>query len=201
MNKNACCTCKVVLLIKPIAFLTFSLMLSWLILKSLKIIFFCFQTVLDDASGNDSVQNSRSDDRGASPLNLPQTVSSAANQEINTNAMTTSAMPPNLASTSAQSVLRTTVQLRQMVSSQLSGNTVAISQMSTTQYSTCVPVIQSLGDRVSPVVEDMTWVSFFYVFFFIVKKHDLKQQKRAICFARLLLNQLNSDVLRFTSRV
>ena len=115
--------------------------------------------------------------------------------------MTTSAMSQNLASTSAQSVLRTTVQLRQMVSSQLSGNTVAISQMSTTQYSTCVPVIQSLGDRVSPVVEDMTWVSFFYVFFFIVKKHDLKQQKRPICFARLLLNQLNSDVLRFTSRV
>ena len=166
MNKNACCTCKVVLLIKPIAFLTFSLMLSWLILKSLKLIFFCFQTILDDASGNDSVQNSRSDDRGASPLNLPQTVSSAANQEINTNAMTTSAMSQNLASTSAQSVLRTTVQLRQMVSSQLSGNTVAVSQMSTTQYSTCVPVIQSLGDRVSPVVEDMTWVSFFLCFFF-----------------------------------
>ena len=80
--------------------------------------------------------------------------------------MTTSAMSQNLASTSAQSVLRTTVQLRQMVSSQLSGNTVAVSQMSTTQYSTCVPVIQSLGDRVSPVVEDMTWVSFFFVFFF-----------------------------------
>ena len=166
MNKNACCTCKVVLLIKPIAFLTFSLMLSWLILKSLKIIFFCFQTILDDASGNDSVQNSRSDDRGASPLNLPQTVSSAANQEINTNAMTTSAMSQNLASTSAQSVLRTTVQLRQMVSSQLSGNTVAVSQMSATQYSTCVPVIQSIGDRVSPVVEDMTWVSFFLCVFF-----------------------------------
>ena len=163
--------------------------------------FFCFQTILDDASGNDSVQNSRSDDRGASPLNVPQTVSSAANQEINTNAMTTSAMSQNLASTSAQSVLRTTVQLRQMVSSQLSGNTVAVSQMSATQYSTCVPVIQSLGDRVSPVVEDMTWVSFFHVFFFIVEKHDLKQQKRPICFARLLLNQLNSDVLRFTSRV
>ena len=165
MNKNACCTCKVVLLIKPIAFLTFSLMLPWRILKSLKIIVFCFQTILDDASGNDSVQNSRSDDRGASPLNLPQTVSSAANQEINTNAMT-SAMSQNLASTSAQSVLRTTVQLRQMVSSQLSGNTVAVSQMSATQYSTCVPVIQSLGDRVSPVVEDMTWVSFFLCFFF-----------------------------------
>ena len=93
-------------------------------------------------------------------MNLPQTVSSAANQEINTNTMT-SAMSQNLASTSAQSVLRTTVQLRQMVSSQLSGNTVAVSQMSATQYSTCVPVIQSLGDRVSPVVEDMTWVSFF----------------------------------------
>ena len=165
MNKNACCTCKVVLLIKPIAFLTFSLMLPWRILKSLKIIVFCFQTILDDASGNDSVQNSRSDDRGASTLNLPQTVSSAANQEINTNAMT-SAMSQNLASTSAQSVLRTTVQLRQMVSSQLSGNTVAVSQMSTTQYSTCVPVIQSLGDRVSPAVEDMTWVSFFLCFFF-----------------------------------
>ena len=115
--------------------------------------------------------------------------------------MTTSAMPPNLASTSAQSVLRTTVQLRQIVSSQLSGNTVAISQMSTTQYSTCVPVIQSLGDRVSPAVEDMTWVSFFYAFFFIAEKHDLEQQKRPTCFARLLLNQLNSDVLRFTSRV
>ena len=140
-------------------------MLPWRILKSLKIIVFCFQTILDDASGNDSVQNSRSDDRGASPLNLPQTVSSAANQEINTNAMT-SAMSQNLASTSAQSVLRTTVQLRQMVSSQLSGNTVAVSQMSATQYSTCVPVIQSLGDRVSPVVEDMTWVSFFLCFFF-----------------------------------
>ena len=165
MNKNACCTCKVVLLIKPIAFLTFSLMLPWRILKSLKIIVFCFQTILDDASGNDSVQNSRSDDRGASTLNLPQTVSSAANQEINTNAMT-SAMSQNLASTSAQSVLRTTVQLRQMVSSQLSGNTVAVSQMSATQYSTCVPVIQSLGDRVSPAVEDMTWVSFFLCFFF-----------------------------------
>ena len=144
-------------------------------LKVSKNHFFCFQTILDDASGNDSVQNSRSDDRGASPLNLPQTVSSAANQEINTNAMT-SAMSQNLASTSAQSVLRTTVQLRQMVSSQLSGNTVAVSQMSASQYSTCVPVIQSLGDRVSPVVEDMTWVSFFYVFFFIVEKHDLKQQ-------------------------
>ena len=129
---------------------------------SKNLFFFCFKTILDDASGNDSVQNSRSDDRGASPLNLPQTVSSAANQEINTNAMTTSAMSQNLASTSAQSVLRTTVQLRQMVSSQLSGNTVAVSQMSATQYSTCVPVIQSLGDRVSPVVEDMTWVSFFF---------------------------------------
>ena len=158
MYKNACCTCKVVLLIKPIAFLTFLLMLPW----SLTIIGFCYQTILDDASGNDSVQNSRSDDRGASPLNLPQTVSSAANQEINTNAMTTSAMSQNLASISAQSVLRTTVQLRQMVSSQLSGHTVAVSQMSTTQYSTCVPVIQSLGDRVSPVVEDMTWVSFMF---------------------------------------
>ena len=132
------------------------------ILKSLKIIVFCFQTILDDASGNDSVQNSRSDDRGAFPLNLPQTVSSAANQEINTNAVQTSAMSQNLASTSAQSVLRTTVQLRQMVSSQLSGHTVAVSQMSTTQYSTCVPVIQSLGDRGSPVVEDMTWVSFMF---------------------------------------
>ena len=177
-------------------------MLSWLILVSKNLFFFfCFQTILDDASGNDSVQNSGSDDRGASPLNLPQTVSSAANQEINTNAMTTSAMSQNLASTSAQSVLRTTVQLRQMVSSQLSGNTVAVSQMSATQYSTCVPVIQSLGDRVSPVVEDMTWVSFFMFFFFIVEKHDLKQQKRPTCFARLLLNQWNSDVLRFTSRV
>ena len=162
MYKNACCTCKVVLLIKPIAFLTFSLMLPWSDLKVSKNYFFVFQTILDDASGNDSVQNSRSDDRGASPLNLPQTVSSAANQEINTNAVTTSAMSQNLASTSAQSVLRTTVQLRQMVSSQLSGHTVAVSQMSTTQYSTCVPVIQSLGERVSPVVEDMTWVSFIF---------------------------------------
>ena len=131
-------------------------------LKSLIILVFCLQTILDDASGNDSVQNSRSDNRGASPLNLLQTVGSAANQEINTNAVQTSAMSQNLASTSAQSVLRTTVQLRQMVTSQLSGHTVAVSQMSTTQYSTSVPVIQSLGDRVSPVVEDMIWVSFMF---------------------------------------
>ena len=39
----------------------------------------------------------------------------------------------------------------------------------------------------------------FYIF--RVEKNDLKQQKRPACLARLLLNQLNSDVLRFTSRV
>ena len=39
----------------------------------------------------------------------------------------------------------------------------------------------------------------FYIF--RVEKNDLKQQKRPACLARLLLNQLNSDALRFTTRV
>ena len=39
----------------------------------------------------------------------------------------------------------------------------------------------------------------FYVF--RVEKSDLKQQKRPTCFARLLLNQWNSDVVRLTTHV
>ena len=111
--------------------------------------------------------------------------------------MTTSAMSQNLASTSAQSVLRTTVQLRQMVSSQLSGNTVAVSQMSTTQYSTCVPVIQSIGDRVSPVVEDMTWVSFFLCFFFSQWKNMILSNKTPNLFCKIVAKPVEQRCFAF----
>lgn len=124
-------------------------------------------TILDDANGNG---NSRSADRDGSTSN-PST--STANQQINPvtagiqqNQVPGSTSSPyfpsstNSAQTSTQALLRTAVQLRQMVSSQLSGQTVAMSQVSqsTTQYS--VPVIQPVVqpyDRSSSFVEDMTW--------------------------------------------
>ena len=141
---------------------------------------FCYlQTILDDSNG--SSQNSRSTGGGVSPL--PATTL-AANQQGNSNAAAAisqnqtseSQLSPfssssTNASTSAQAMLRTTLQIRQMVAYQVSGQTVAMaatqaSERTTECSMTSIPVVQPVvpsNDRSSLFGQDMTWVS-----------HDLK---------------------------
>ena len=136
------------------------------------VISFYFQTILDDSNGNS--QNSRACESNGSPSSSS---TSAFNQQENPNAapgilqnqtsgsQLSPYFPPSTnAPTGTQAILRTTVQMRQMVTAKLSGQTVA---MATTQASQrtvecCVPVNRSAlpsNDRSSPFVQDMMWVS------------------------------------------
>ena len=135
---------------------------------------FYFQTILDDSNG--SLQNSR----GGSTSSLLPAVTSISNQQVNSNAVTTAgvsqsqtseAMPPPYfppltnTLTTTEATLRTTMQIRQLVSCQLSGQTVTMSTVQASQStSECsIPVIQPAAqsyDRNPPFVENMAWVSF-----------------------------------------
>lgn len=81
-----------------------------------------------------------------------------------TNTQTANLQP---VSSSNQAAVRSVVQLHQMVSYQLAGQTVTMSTTTTTQATTSAtdcpaPVTQQMGmhaDQSSPFVEDMAWVS------------------------------------------
>ena len=140
---------------------------------------FYSQTILDDSNG--SSQNSRSTGGGGSPL--PATTL-ATNQLGNSNAATgisqnqtsESQLSPYFSSstnapTSAQAMLRTTLQIRQMVACQVSGQTVTMSatQASERTAECSIPVIQPAvpwNDRGSPLGQDMTWVSHDHCYYY-----------------------------------
>lgn len=111
-----------------------------------------------------------------SPSNLLPTATSTGSQQGNSIAVTAAAISQNQTMlspyfppltnqpNSTQAMLRTTMQIRQMVSCQLSGQTVTMSATQASQRTTecSVPVIQPAAqthDRTSPFVEDMMWVS------------------------------------------
>ena len=130
-----------------------------------------FQTILEDSNG--ASQNSRSFDRGGSPSNLitsataagiAQNQSSGSVQSPYFPASSNTQSVPACSQLATQAVVRSTMQLHQMVSCQLSGQTVAMSTMTTqaSQSQSSLPVIQPVVpqlDRSSALVQDMMWVS------------------------------------------
>ena len=131
------------------------------------------QTITDDSNGTS--QNSTSADRGDSLSNptagISQSQSSASQLSpyfpSSTTTQTANVQPvPACSQLATQAVVRSTMQLHQMVSYQLAGQTVTMSTtttQATTSTSDCpAPVAQQVvtqPDRSSPFVEDMAWVS------------------------------------------
>ncbi|KAJ7354906.1 hypothetical protein OS493_029468 [Desmophyllum pertusum] len=126
-------------------------------------------TILEDSNG--ASQNSRSFDRGGSPSNLitsataagiAQNQSSGSVQSPYFPASSNTQSVPACSQLATQAVVRSTMQLHQMVSCQLSGQTVAMSTMTTqaSQSQSSLPVIQPVVpqlDRSSALVQDMMW--------------------------------------------
>ena len=124
------------------------------------------------------MQNSISADRGGSPSNamagISQNPSSAIQVSphfplpLSTNTQTGNVQPvPACPQLATHAVVRSTMQLHQMVSYQLAGQTVTMStttMQATTSTSDCsAPVVQQVvtqPDSSSPFVEDMAWVSW-----------------------------------------
>jgi len=135
------------------------------------------QTITDDSNGTS--QNSTSADRGDSLSNslsnatagISQCQSSASQLSpyfpSSTTTQTANVQPvPACSQLATQAVVRSTMQLHQMVSYQLAGQTVTMSTtttQATTSTSDCpAPVAQQVvtqPDRSFPFVEDMAWVS------------------------------------------
>ena len=153
-----------------------------------------FQTILEDSNG--SSQNSRSVDRGGSPSDVVPASTAGISQNhssgsqlspyfsSSSNSQTVNIQPiPACSQLANQSVVRSAMQLHQMVSYQLAGQTVAMSTVMTqatqsTSNNCSMPVIQPVAaqsERSSPLVEDMAWVSWSICIFSLKDHYKISQ--------------------------